>query len=153
MKTDSHKGSVNDDIFSLVSDFALCVLIFRQSPKPKKGKLIMVLPTTEARTRWSLSTALLMWSRKCQSLLIVVLYTQTQNIFAWDIMMVDDCSPYEKQTNIEIDIFFKNLSMASVIGENKNPRDLKVYTKIALVRNARSSCKCFYWNLECLRYY
>lgn len=47
-------------------------------------------------------------------------------------MMVDDCSPYEKQTNIEIDIFFKNLSMASVIGENKNPRDLKVYTKIAL---------------------
>lgn len=59
-------------------------------------------------------------------------------------MMVDDCSPYEKQTNIEIDIFFKNLSMASVIGENKNPRDLKVYTKIALVRNARSNCKCFY---------
>jgi hypothetical protein len=51
-------------------------------------------------------------------------------------MMVDDCSAYEKQTNIEIDIFFKNLSMASVIGENKNPRDLKVYTKSAPVRNA-----------------
>ena len=54
-------------------------------------------------------------------------------------MMVDDCSAYEKQKNIEIDIFFKNLSMASVIGENKTPRDLKVYIKSAPVRNARSS--------------
>jgi len=52
------------------------------------------------------------------------LYTNTTK-FAWDIMMVNDCSAYEKQKNIEIDIFFKNLSMASVIGENGIPERLE----------------------------
>jgi hypothetical protein len=47
--------------------------------------------TTIARTRGSLNTALLVGAENIsQSLLIVVLYTQTK--FTWNIIIVDDCA-------------------------------------------------------------